>query len=166
MHPNANATAAAPARFSAPALLKSPLPGVSDAGWDAFVRALDVQPADAVSASGGLGSYDIRPRRLVEIGLAENFRIDREPGRRDRQGCDFKSSKLFLADPRRQLAALARSIARYHAEVASGAIQVPAGLSLSGALAILHRGGRGALAAWPDLFDDTRELLKRTERCF
>lgn len=149
--------------------LASPLPGVTAEAWARFYPALDVQPIGAVSASGGLGSYDLRPRRLVELGLATNLRGGRTPSGRQAWTCDLLpplSRHSFLANPVTQYMVLSRSMLRYHAQILSGELLRPDGVSLAGALSILHRGGRGALAAFPDLFDDTRALYEKARGAF
>lgn len=151
--------------------LASPLPGVSPEAWERFYRLLAVQPDNAVSPSGGLGSYDLRPRRLVEIGIGCNLRSVRT----DRQGgrvyaCDFVApltQEKFLSNPVTQYCALSRSMVAYHRALTEGEIEKPEGLSLAGALALLHVGGRGGLKAWPDnLFPKTRTLVERARGVF
>jgi hypothetical protein len=61
---------------------------------------------------------------------------------------------------------LARSLGLYHELLRAGDIARPAGVSLAGALAILHRGGRGALRKWPDVFSDTRALFEAAQGAF
>lgn len=164
---------------------RSPLIGVSDEQWTALVRALDVQPQNAVSESGGLGSYDIRPRRLVELGIATDltpFRVagaeggelvEAEPGKgRQIYVCAFNSMtkvlgaplsyKRFFSSPRLQLWILGESMRVYHEQK----IARPNGVSAAGALAILHVGGRGALKSWPNLFTETRARYDAAEGAF
>jgi len=137
----------------------SRLDGVSNEAWQRFVAALEVQSVGAVSLSGGFGAFDMRPRRLVELEYAANLRTCRTPYGRWIYVCDFVlpwTMRKFLSNQMAQYAAFARSISLYHQELMSGEIKRPAGMSLAGALAILHIGGRGALAGWPKLFDNTR----------
>ncbi len=147
----------------------SPLVGVSDAAWKRFVDALDVQAIKAVSPSEGLGAYDLRPRRLVELGYARRLHRTRTPAGRQVYTCEFVppwTRDRFLGDAMAQYAALCRSMVLYAQDLASGKLVRPEGLSLAGALAILHRGGRGALADWPALFDDTRALYEAAQGAF
>ena len=144
---------------------ESPLRGVNDAQWSRFVAVLEVQPIGAVSDSGGLGAYDIRPRRLVELGRATNLRYVQAPSGRWIHVCDFDGER-FLADPIAQYSVLSRSISLYYAALKGGELQMPKDVSLSGALAILHRGGRGAFKAYPDLFDNTRSLYEAAKEIF
>lgn len=151
------------------ATLASPLPGVSPEQWRRFYAALDVQPCRAVSASGGFGSYDMRPRRLVELGLGQNLRGIRTRAGRQAWSCDFVppfTLEKFLTNPVTQYQVLCLSVKGHHKELTSGEIARPEGISLAGALAVLHRGGKGALRAFPDLFDDTRRLYERAQGAF
>jgi hypothetical protein len=143
---------------------ESPLEGVSAAAWQRFISALEVQPVGQVSDSGGLGAFDMRPRRLVELGYATNLRrID------NRQCCDFTSpwsQSRFLADLFAQHTVLSKSMRSYYDALRRGELVKPKEVSMSGALAVLHIGGRGALAAWPKLFTNTRALYDATRGAF
>ena len=126
----------------AAAPLTSPLAGVSDAAWRAFVAAMTVRPAVDALDSKGFGCFDMRPRRLAELGLAAPTTFE--------EG----------------YAAFAKSAAAYSDDIRDGRLVVPEGVSRAGALAILQRGGRGALAAYPDMFSATREVYDRAKECF
>lgn len=161
------ATAASPARFQS--TLASPLPGVSIQAWTRFAQALEVQPIKAISESGGYGCYDMRPRRLVELGYAGNLQSARTPKGRMVYTCEFIhpwTAQRFLSDPIAQHKALALSMALYHRALSEGRLTRPEGVSLAGVLAILHRGGRGALAGWPTLFEHTAALYEQAEGVF
>ena len=148
--------------------LRRPLEGVTNEAWVMFARALEVQTAGAVSASGGLGCYDMRARRLVELGYAKALPQERV-GERQVQACEFLppwTRARFLTDAAEQYLALRRSCALYDADLATGRLSRREGLSRAGTLALLHRGGRGALLAWPDMFKDTAALVGRCERIF
>jgi hypothetical protein len=139
--------------------LSSPLKGVSAAQWTRFVRALEVQAIGAVSESGGFGSYDMRPRRLVELGYAKDLRSVRNEDGRTIRVCEFIlpwTQDRFLADPILQYKVLSQSISLYLKALVGGDLKRPEDASVAGVLAVLHVGGRGALAGWPDLFIDTR----------
>lgn len=148
--------------------LPSPLLSVSALAWERFAAALEVQPPRAISASGGFGAFDLRPRRLVELGYAQSAPPVRK-GRRLIQVCTFLApwtEQRFLRSTLAQVRALGLSMKLYQEDLTAGTLQRPANLSLAGALAILHRGGRGALAGWPMLFDDTRALYERAKGAF
>lgn len=150
--------------------LESPLEGVHNDAWQRFVSALEVLPINAVSKSGGLGSYDIRPRRLVELGYATGLRSLRtDEGHRQVQACDFAppwTKARFLADPVAQYTVLAKSTRAYYDALRRGELMRPSDVSIAGALAILHIGGRGALAGWPKLFEHTRAIYESARGAF
>jgi len=161
-------TCAAPgaARFLSPS--PSPLPEVSAEAWQRFCTALEVQKPGAISPSGGYGAYDLRPARLVELGYAERGPQVRR-GARFVQTCTFLppwTEEKFLGSYLAQLAALRQSMKRYGEDLARGKIERPQGMSLAGALSILHRGGRGALKGWPEIFSDTRQLYEQAKGMF
>jgi hypothetical protein len=149
---------------------KSPLPGVTDAQWFRLTAALEVQPIGAVSDSGGLGAYDIRPRRLVELKLATKLRYVQAPSGRWIHVCSFvppMTGERFLSDLSVQSDVLSRSISVYYSALMGGELTRPSEeCSVAGALSILHRGGTGALKAFPDLFDDTRSLYSAAKEIF
>ncbi len=149
--------------------LSSPLPNVSDASWAQFVRLLETQDVRAVSNSGGFGAYDMRPKRLAELRIVRLAGLGRSRNNRQHYECEFIppwNQDKFLSDPRLQYRVLVMSMAKYAEEMRSGLIQKPEDLSLSGALAILHRGMIGALKGYPKLFDDTRQLLSQAQGVF
>jgi len=149
-------------------ILTSPLAGVSASAWSTFVRALDTQTIGAVSASGGYGSFDLRPRRLAELGYMQDLRSANRNGRTIQVG-DFilpLTEEKLLADPILQYKILVNSIKGYDAELTVGEVTRPTTVSRAGALAILHRGGRGALRAWPRLFSDTQIIYTATQGLF
>jgi hypothetical protein len=146
----------------------SPLDGVSTDAWQQFIAALEIQPTGAVSESGGLGAYAIRPRRLVEIERAVNLRYVKKSSRYVHE-CDFElpwTKSKFLADPLAQYTVLARSMKLFYDALRRGDLTVPNGCSLAGALAILHVGGKGALKSFPKLFEHTQTLYERAQGAF
>ena len=151
------------ARIAA-APLPSPIPGVAAEAWTRFVRALRQADPGAISPQGFLGCFEIHPRRLAELGdLGDGFRV--ATAARDEGGvwrCDFACGTQagFLASFIAQYAALVKSVRGHYGEVARGAVAIPAGVTLSGALAILHRAGRGGLAGW------TKRKLPETAALF
>ncbi len=122
--------------------LTSPITGVADDAWRVFVAAMTVRPAVDALDSKGFGCFDLRPRRLAELGLANPTTFE-------------ECYKAF-----------AKSVATYADDIRDGRLTAPDGVSRAGALAILQRGGRGALAAYPELFSDTREVYGRAKECF
>lgn len=170
-----------PVRFVS--TLTSPLAGVSLPAWRRFVAALELEDVpgqaprprrmDQVSVRGGFGSYDLRPKRLQELGYVAD--LERQGGRAYKRqpqvyACRFLAPHTrdrFLADPTAQLRALSISMRSYQDDFAAGRLVRPAGLSLAGALALLHCGGRGALAAYPgNVFPHTRAVLERAQGAF
>jgi hypothetical protein len=143
--------------------IESPLEGVHAHAWQRWITALTNHSATA-ERGGGLGTYNIRPRRLVEIGRAANFR---RLGKK--QFCDFIApwtEEKFLSRYDAQYAVLVKSMRLYYDALRDGAIKKPDGMSMSGALAILHAGGIKALEHWPDLFDGTKALYEATKGIF
>lgn len=125
-------------------LLRSQLPGVSDDAWTRFVRALETQPLDAVTGSGSLGCYEMRPKSLVDLGLMANLRTSTSGAL---EGDFFLplTQRRFLASPVAQFNALCDILERFDADIGRKGVL---GLSRSGALAVLHRAGRGGLKHW------------------
>jgi len=184
---------------------ESPLRGIRREAWYVFYRGLEVHPSsNVISESGGLGMYDIRPRRLVELGYATGLRSLRRPvqhswigGERPRfeekrcercksvwtedteletcpagrqiQVCEFVlpwTQKRFLDNPLAQYTALAQSMRLYFDAMREGKLVKPKDATVAGSLAVLHRGGRGALEAWPKLFKGTQELYEKVQGAF
>ena len=54
----------------------------------------------------------------------------------------------------------------YYDALREGKLKQPEGASVAGALAALHRGGRGALESWGDLFENTRALVEKVKDLF
>ncbi len=185
----------APSTESAPALrpfrpdgrlIKSELPGVSDNDWTDFVFAMKVGQRSSISPSNGLGMFDMRYKRLADFKLVSNLRYERDPQtNRSVQIADWtgsltrvdpatnqpvqtaKSREEFLASAADQYDVFVRSMRAYAREIVTHKIKVPSGVSMSGALAILHRGGRAALAKWTEQqFESTKELFNRTNGVF
>lgn len=149
---------------------KSPLEGVSNDAWQRFIAALEVQASDAISESGGFGSYDIRARVLVDLKYAINPRLASSVrSKREIHVCDFVlpwSKRKFLADPFAQYTVLVKSTRANYDAIRNGSLQKPKELSMAGALAILHVGGRGALRGWPKLFEHTRAVYEAARGAF
>jgi hypothetical protein len=147
--------------------VESPLESVTPDAWSRFVAALEVQPLHAISRTGTLGAYGIRPSRLVELGYAIKLRRTGPNGAR--QECDFVApwtQERFLKDLFAQHAVLVRSHRAYYDALRCGELKKPTEVSIAGALAILHVGGQGALENWTNLFDRTRTIYKRAQGAF
>jgi len=173
-----------------------------------FYVGLQVQAPDVISKSGGLGMFDIRPRRLVELGYATGLRSERRPtlhawnrrmvggvlvwdaekrcerckvswtedadmatcpNGRQIQTCEFIlpwTQSRFLTNPLAQYTSMAQSMKIYYDAIKDGKLVKPAEASTAGALVVLHRGGKGALGAWPKLFEGTKRLYDRLQKIF
>lgn len=134
--------------------LKSPLAGVSNRAWARYVDVLAVdddrgpnqgrpRPFDARTHAGGLGCFGILPRQLAEIGVLKEVFVNK--GRAIADPRD-KRVIIFLASPLVQRAALEKLTQRHAAAFAK--LELPEGVTLSGALALRHRLGPNALAKW------------------
>ena len=150
----------------------SPLVDVTASEWTAFVRAMRTADLGSVSASNALGMFEMKPRRLAELGVLTDMRSCRSPaGRRVHTGTFVlpMTERRFLADPGVQYDTFKRSMAEYSSRIRTGDIALSEGVSLSGALAILHRSGTGGLAGWADSekrFSETVALWERAEGIF
>lgn len=148
-------------------VLRSELAGIEDDAWTDFVLAMKTQELGAVSASNELGMFGLRPRRLADLGLMRNLKGVRSPTERMiwiGEWVPPLSEAKFLADPRLQYRAFCESMKRY----AAGMGAIPDGLSLSGALAVLHRCGPGGLETWSreERFPSTEALVEKTNGIF
>jgi hypothetical protein len=139
---------------------------VTDAAWDAFVRAVSSRPIRDVSKGGGVGSFDLRPRRLGELGVMVNMR-------RSERGAwvgDLLPRYAGLgASVSQQLEVFTKSMVKYDADLLAGLVRPESAsrMSRSGCLAILHCGGSGALRRWPEgAFVSTRALFERVNDIF
>jgi hypothetical protein len=65
-----------------------------------------------------------------------------------------------------QYTALAQSMRLYYDALQAGRLKQPEGVSMAGTLGALHRGGRGALESWADLFPNTRSLVEKVKDLF
>lgn len=170
----------APPEVDAPALrpfrpdgrvLKSELAGISNEAWTDFVFTMKAAPLDAISPSNGLGMFDMRYKRLADFGLVTNVRYKRDVvTNRSVQVADWVApltQEQFLKSASAQYGVFAKSMADYFGAMLEGVIKLPDTVTASGALAILHRGGRNALAQWHEQqFEATRELFNRANGVF
>ncbi len=168
---------ASPAMRFARVPFKSELSDVADEAWDAFVRAIALyvapdstelrpRPIRHISISGGYGSFDLRPRRLAELGVLTNVRRD-ERGKCTGDFVPPYSETELLRNSVLQYNLFVSSVKKYDEDIIEGRVCLPDGVSRSGAHAVLHCGGRGALLRWPDgAFRTTQEVFDRTNNLF
>lgn len=167
----------APPRALGGRVLKSELPGVSDQAWTEFALAMKAQSPSAVSASNELGMFAMKPRRLADLGLVKNLSNQRSPTGRMIWVGEWvapMTEKKFLSSAAAQYRAFAKSMQLYADGLLSGAVALPEGgmpedLSLSGALAILHKCGPQGIAKWADeeaRFPNTVDLVQRANGIF
>jgi hypothetical protein len=163
--------------------LAAQLPGVTSEAWTAFIHALTIgdngkpRGFGIVTVSGGFGCFDLRPRRLADLGIMHRLRVERvgappaegEPDRRRQVFVgDFVAPwtrAKFLASPLAQYNALVDSLQRYDATLSE--ITLPDGITRSGALAIFHRMGPSGIVKWQERkLEATVAFVKRTNGKF
>lgn len=154
-------------------VLKSELPGVSNEAYTHFVFVMKVAALGAVSPSNGLGMFDMRYKRLADLGIVENPRYKRDViTNRSVQIADWVAPLTregFLKSASVQYKVFVASMGKYFLDLRDRRLVLPQGVTASGALAILHRGGPGALTKWsePDQqFESTRELFAHANGVF
>lgn len=159
-------------------VLRSEIEGVTDGQWTDFVLALATSTLGAVSASNAMGMFEMKPRRLADIGVAESATCTKSPTGGMAWTAKFvapMTAKKFLRDSEAQYDALCRSMRDYMARMHDGALdldegdELPADMTLSGALAVLHRCGPNGLRRWLDeeeRFSDTVALYERCNGIF
>jgi hypothetical protein len=151
--------------------IESPLRGVTPAAWTEFVRRMAVAPLSSVSAANALGLFAIMPRRLADLGVVGKLARRKSPEGRTIWVAVFippLTCAKFLRSPVAQYAVFSRSMCDYAGRLASGEIANEPCVSLSGALAILHRCGPEGLDAWEQgkRFPSTEQLVERVEGIF
>ncbi len=160
------------------ALLPSCIDGVPDEGWTAFVKAMHTAMPSAISSTNAMGMFEMKPRRLADLGIMHNITCTRSPT----TGCmawvgEFvapMTAKSFLGTPRAQYKAFCSSMRDYVQRLQDGSItypeDAPEDLTLSGVLAILHRLGPQGLRTWNDTskprFEGTEALVARANGVF
>lgn len=158
-------------------MLESPFDDVPDEAWTDFVLAMKTQAPSASSASNELGMFAMKVRRLADLGLVTNLKNSRGPTGRMVWTCDWvspMSENAFLASPKQQYKAFVVSTKRYYNGLLDGTIEMPDdgrpdGMTLSGALAILHKCGPNGLKTWSDeddRFPSTRALYDGANGAF
>lgn len=131
--------------------VKSQLPGVSDECWTQFVRGMITADADSVSPSNALGMFELMPRRLADLQIVAKLARAKGPSGRTVWVAVFippLTSDKFLKSPEAQYKVFTKSTQDYAKRVNSGEIEKDDDMSLSGALAILHRCGPSGLKTW------------------
>lgn len=163
-------------------ILKSELPNVPDAAWTKFAHAMQTAAVGAVSKSNALGMFELTPRRLADLGLVTN--IEKTRGAADASGKSRMvwvgefvppmTSRKFLSNPVAQYRAFSRSMKDYVEGMRAGSVPVPDGgrprdMTLSGALAVLHRCGPSGIKTWNDAgdrFEQTEQLYGKVNGIF
>lgn len=150
--------------------LPSMLPGVSDESWTEFVRRMAISRTDHVSESNALGMFEMMPRRLADLGLVEKLGRSKK-NKRTIWVAKFVSklsSDKFLRSPQLQYDVFVRSIRDYARRIDDGEITKPTEMTMSGALAILHRCGPHGLKTWSEneQFPSTKSLYERAAGVF
>jgi hypothetical protein len=150
--------------------IASPLPGVEDECWTEFVRRMVTAALSAVSAANALGRFEMTPRRLADLGIVERLGRRRAEGRTIWVAVFLPplTCEKFLRSPGAQYDAFSRSMTDYAKRLDSGEIANEPCVSLSGALAILHRCGPQGLDTWTsgERFAATRALHTKVEGLF
>ena len=149
--------------------LTSAIPGVSDEAWTKFVRVMRTAEPKAISASNAVGMFEMMPRRLSDLGLVENLARKKLPS--GRVGWVFAfvpplTAEQFLGSSLVQYRVFCDSMRDYVRRIDSGEIEIPAGMSLSGALAVLHRAGPEGLRPGGEQFPATKALYARAKDIF
>jgi hypothetical protein len=137
--------------------VKSPLKGVNDEQWKAYLRAL-ASPghADRVSPKLALGTFFFTYPRLADLGYVRNVRRATLNGRSVWTG-DFVpplTLERFLREPDLQVEAMGKSARDYLPKVRVlfgkyvGQELEGKKATLSGLLAVAHRGGLKGLQGW------------------
>lgn len=152
-------------------VLKSELPGIYDEQWTDYAFAMKIANRGDISLSNGLGMFDIRYKRLEDLGFVTNISYKRDPIiNRSVQVAEWLppyTQDKFLKSANFQYRAFSASNRHYFKELRNRSLSMPPGVTFSGALAILHRGGRSALAKWAtQQFDETREIFDMANGIF
>lgn len=152
--------------------LPSPISHVPREAWTTFCRAMQTQRLGQVSESNSLGLFELKPRRLGDLGLVDRLSLTRASNGRMVWVGSFKpplSAKAFLTNPLLQYNSFVQSMVSYMREIRNGSIVLPDGMSLSGALAILHRCGPKGIVNWHQekgRFPDTKAAYERAKDIF
>ncbi len=157
---------------AAPSILPSELAGVPCEAWTAWVLAMKVAEPTATADNGALGMWAMKPRRLADLGFMKNVRS--EPQRKTgllRWGGEWTpplTQDAFLSNPSVQYKIFVASMKLYATGIADGSIACPdeigdQGVTLSGALALLHKFGPHGLTRWTDVEDRKSQTIQLFE---
>lgn len=162
--------------FRPQGVLKSELPGVSDQAWTDFVYAMKTAPLGAISESGGLGMFEMKVRRLGDLGVMKDVGAKKLPSGKlvwVGEWIPPITQAAFLASPKMQYRAFSKSMQLYKKGIESGELlpeggDLPSGMTLSGALAALQRRGPLGVRRWQESaqFPSTEELYQRANGIF
>lgn len=156
-------------------VLRSEIEGVSDAKWTDFVLTMKTGSLESVSSANARGMFEMKPRRLADLGLMTNLRKSRSPEGSLVWLGDFAPPltwEKFKNSPSIQYKAFVDSCKRYVDDLCDRKLPSPdkglKGVSLSGALGILHRVGPSGLKTWGDgeRFGDTVKMFERVNGIF
>lgn len=154
------------------AKLPSALPGVEDEKWTQFVRGMIVAKPEEVSPSNAVGMFFIMPRRLADLGVVSEPQRQTSPvSGRTVYVATFVApltSDKFLKNPDEQYRVFCQSMKDYADKMSRGDIERDGDMSLSGALAVLHRAGPTGLDSWSrgDRFPATEAAYDRVAGIF
>jgi hypothetical protein len=150
--------------------LSSQIPGVPDEAWTEFSLTMKTASPKSISKSGSLGMFEMKPRRLADLGLMRN--VEKKKSWTG-QWVPPLTESGFLSSAVEQYDAFGKSMRDYIAGLDSGAVPqpedgLPRDMTLSGALAILHRCGPQGLLRWADgeRFPETEALYKAANGIF
>jgi hypothetical protein len=151
--------------------LPSPIAGVDASAWTRFVGAVASAPLISVSESNALGMFEMPPRRLADLGVISKLSRTRSPAGRTIWTGVFVpplTCERFLRSPDMQYRVFCKSMRDYAARIESGEIAKDPQMSMSGALAILHRAGPNGLQTWSEgkQFPATQEIYERAAGIF
>ena len=147
--------------------LLSPFVDVSSTAWERFLYVMATSAPDAVSPSNAVGMFELSPKRLCDLGVVRDLRRTRGPSGRmiwiGRFVAPLTCGKV-LGDPREQRQLFERSMRDYRNSVHD----LPDGMTLSGALAIMHKAGPKGLESWKQgkRFEETEKLFNMANGIF
>lgn len=153
-------------------MLKSEIPQASDPAWTRFVSEMISAKVSTVGKSNEVGMFEMKPRRLADLGYATNLIRGKSPSsKRTIYFADFVApitELKFLSSPSTQYRVFSHSMKNYARRIEQSEIEKPVDMTLSGALAILHRAGPKGLESWQNgkRFSDTVAAHERAEGIF